>query len=185
MASRTCVQVLARSSLALVSHPGSTKPHPRFLHTVPKLCSQSQQNGSSGSKMLVHFVNQSGMKSSVFVTEGETLLDVVIKKNLDISGFGACEGTLACSTCHLIFEESVYDKLEPVVDEEIDMLDLAYGLTKTLDEKMFKPFSLLQWLDLHGSSRWPSAASMLSCVLSGACMYHAPMSVCVKRTECV
>lgn len=43
---------------------------------------------SSGSKMLVHFVNQSGVKSSVFVTEGETLLDVVIKKNLDISGFG-------------------------------------------------------------------------------------------------
>lgn len=43
---------------------------------------------SSGSKVLVHFVNQSGVKSSVFVTEGETLLDVVIKKNLDISGFG-------------------------------------------------------------------------------------------------
>lgn len=38
--------------------------------------------------MLVHFVNQSGMKSSVFVTEGESLLDAVIKKNLDISGFG-------------------------------------------------------------------------------------------------
>lgn len=55
----------------------------------------------------------------------------------------------------------------------------------SLDEKMFKPFSLLQWLDLHGSLRWPSAASMLSSVLSGACMYHAPMSVCVKRTECV
>jgi len=43
---------------------------------------------SSDSKVLVHFVNQSGVKSSVFVTEGESLLDVVIKKNLDISGFG-------------------------------------------------------------------------------------------------
>ncbi|XP_039514420.1 ferredoxin 1b [Pimephales promelas] len=131
MASRMCVQVLGRSSLALVCHPRSTRPHLRFLHTAPKLCSQSQQNGSSDSKVLVHFVNQSGVKSSVFVTEGESLLDVVIKKNLDISGFGACEGTLACSTCHLIFEESVYDKLEPIVDEETDMLDLAYGLTKT------------------------------------------------------
>ncbi|XP_067264404.1 ferredoxin 1b [Chanodichthys erythropterus] len=145
MASRTCVQVLARSSLALVSHPGSTKPHPRFLHSVPKLCSQSQQNGSSGSKMLVHFVNQSGVKSSVFVTEGETLLDVVIKKNLDISGFGACEGTLACSTCHLIFEESVYDKLEPMVDEEIDMLDLAYGLTKT--SRLGCQVTVERWMD--------------------------------------
>ncbi|XP_051751354.1 ferredoxin 1b [Ctenopharyngodon idella] len=145
MASRTCVQVLARSSLALVSHPGSTKPHLRFLHTVPKLCSQSQQSGSSGSKMLVHFVNQSGVKSSVFVTEGETLLDVVIKKNLDISGFGACEGTLACSTCHLIFEESVYDKLEPMVDEEIDMLDLAYGLTKT--SRLGCQVTVERWMD--------------------------------------
>lgn len=45
-------------------------------------------HSSSGSKVLVHFVNQSGMKSSVFVTEGESLLDAVIKKNLDISGFG-------------------------------------------------------------------------------------------------
>lgn len=44
---------------------------------------------------------------------------------------GACEGTLACSTCHLIFEEDVYNKLGPITDEEMDMLDLAYGLTDT------------------------------------------------------
>uniref|UniRef100_A0A671MXA8 Adrenodoxin-like n=1 Tax=Sinocyclocheilus anshuiensis TaxID=1608454 RepID=A0A671MXA8_9TELE len=100
---------------------------------------------SSGSKVLVHFVNQSGVKSSVFVTEGETLLDVVIKKNLDISGFGACEGTLACSTCHLIFEESVYDKLEPMVDEEVDMLDLAYGLTKT--SRLGCQVTVERWMD--------------------------------------
>ena len=45
---------------------------------------------------------------------------------------GACEGTLACSTCHLIFEQADYDKLpqEPT-DEELDMLDLAYGLVDT------------------------------------------------------
>ncbi|MGH0175783.1 UNVERIFIED_CONTAM: hypothetical protein FKN15_071442 [Acipenser sinensis] len=43
----------------------------------------------------------------------------------------ACEGTLACSTCHLIFDKNVFNKLEPLVDEELDMLDLAYGLTDT------------------------------------------------------
>jgi ferredoxin len=43
---------------------------------------------------------------------------------------GACEGTLACSTCHLIFKKADYDKLpETPTDEELDMLDLAYGLT--------------------------------------------------------
>lgn len=42
---------------------------------------------------------------------------------------GACEGTLACSTCHLIFEDHIYEKLDAITDEENDMLDLAYGLT--------------------------------------------------------
>lgn len=44
---------------------------------------------------------------------------------------GACEGTLACSTCHLVFEENIYNRLDPVVDEEVDMLDLAYGVSNT------------------------------------------------------
>ena len=45
---------------------------------------------------------------------------------------GACEGTLACSTCHLIFTKEDYDKLpEEPTDEELDMLDLAYGLSET------------------------------------------------------
>ena len=39
--------------------------------------------------------------------EGDNLLDVVINNDIDIDGFGACEGTLACSTCHLIFSEEV------------------------------------------------------------------------------
>ena len=44
---------------------------------------------------------------------------------------GACEGTLSCSTCHLILEKNHYDQLKPPSDEENDMLDLAYGLTDT------------------------------------------------------
>ncbi|XP_073071834.1 adrenodoxin-like [Manis javanica] len=60
---------------------------------------------------------------------GDSLLDVVVENNLGIDGFGACEGTLACSTCHLIFEDHIFEKLEAVTDEENDMLDLAYGLT--------------------------------------------------------
>lgn len=44
---------------------------------------------------------------------------------------GACEGTLACSTCHLIFDKDTFQKLDAISDEELDMLDLAYGLTDT------------------------------------------------------
>lgn len=45
---------------------------------------------------------------------------------------GACEGTLACSTCHLIFKPDDYKLIpEKPTDEELDMLDLAFGLTDT------------------------------------------------------
>lgn len=45
---------------------------------------------------------------------------------------GACEGTLTCSTCHVILKKEDYDKLpEKPSEEEMDMLDLAYELTDT------------------------------------------------------
>ncbi|KAF7214837.1 adrenodoxin [Nothobranchius furzeri] len=85
----------------------------------------------SDNKVMVHFVNRDGEKITVKGSPGDSLLDIVINEDLDFDGFGACEGTLACSTCHLIFDEDVYKKLGPVTDEEMDMLDLAYGLTET------------------------------------------------------
>jgi ferredoxin-2, mitochondrial len=51
---------------------------------------------------------------------------------------GACGGELACSTCHLVFEESIYKTLPEKEEEEIDMLDLAFDVTETyvLRQKM-------------------------------------------------
>ncbi|XP_034533493.1 adrenodoxin-like [Notolabrus celidotus] len=82
-------------------------------------------------KVTINFINRDGEKISVKGSPGDSLLDLVINEDLDFDGFGACEGTLACSTCHLIFDEDVYKQLGPVTDEEMDMLDLAYGLTDT------------------------------------------------------
>ena len=48
--------------------------------------------------------NDSWYKISQFkAKEGDNLLDVAINNDIDLDGFGACEGTLACSTCHVIF----------------------------------------------------------------------------------
>ncbi|XP_029303916.1 adrenodoxin-like [Cottoperca gobio] len=91
----------------------------------------TRQSLRSDNKVMVHFVNRDGEKISVKGSPGDSLLDIVINEDLDFDGFGACEGTLACSTCHLIFEEETYKNLGPVTDEEMDMLDLAYGLTDT------------------------------------------------------
>jgi ferredoxin len=60
---------------------------------------------------------------------GDDLLKIAHAHGIELEG--ACEGSLACSTCHVILQDEVYDALpEPVPDEE-DMLDSAYGLTPT------------------------------------------------------
>lgn len=51
--------------------------------------------------------------------------------DVGFSLIGACEGSLACSTCHVICEPEYFDKMEEPSDEENDMLDLAFGLTET------------------------------------------------------
>ena len=60
---------------------------------------------------------------------GESLLDVAHNNEVDLEG--ACESSLACSTCHVILASNIYDELDEAVEEEEDMLDLAYGLTHT------------------------------------------------------
>ncbi|XP_032023221.1 adrenodoxin, mitochondrial [Hylobates moloch] len=89
----------------------------------------ARARSSSEDKITVHFINRDGETLTTKGKVGDSLLDVVVENNLDIDGFGACEGTLACSTCHLIFEDHIYEKLDAITDEENDMLDLAYGLT--------------------------------------------------------
>ncbi|XP_076131012.1 ferredoxin 1b [Alosa pseudoharengus] len=153
MATHVCLQsVLSLRRTRLWSALSSFQTQPqvqvlqrRQISRQSQLFTGSQNNRSPNSKVLVHFVNQDGVKNSVTVSEGETLLDVVINKNLDISGFGACEGTLACSTCHLVFEENIYDRLDSMVDEEVDMLDLAYGVSKT--SRLGCQVTVESWMD--------------------------------------
>jgi ferredoxin-2, mitochondrial len=44
---------------------------------------------------------------------------------------GACERSIACSTCHVILDPAYYDLLPEPGDDENDMLDMAFGLTDT------------------------------------------------------
>lgn len=60
---------------------------------------------------------------------GLSLLEVAHENNIDLEG--ACEGSLACATCHVILEEKIYNILEQPTEAEEDMLDLAFGLTHT------------------------------------------------------
>lgn len=79
----------------------------------------------------VTFLKPNGKKLTVKASKNKSLYDAVIDNNVDIDGFGACEGTLCCTTCHLIFKQTDFEKVGEPSDEELDMLDLAYGLTDT------------------------------------------------------
>ena len=72
---------------------------------------------------------EKGTQKMVIAKKGETLLDVARRFNINLTG--ACEGNCACSTCHIIFDKNVYNKLPPPKEEEEDMLELAFGLTPT------------------------------------------------------
>ncbi|XP_015374162.1 PREDICTED: adrenodoxin isoform X1 [Diuraphis noxia] len=80
----------------------------------------------------VTFNKANGDKIIAEGKKGDSLLDIIINNNLDFDGYGACEGTLTCSTCHVILDSKDYDALpDKPSDEELDMLDLAYNLTDT------------------------------------------------------
>ncbi|XP_031421934.1 adrenodoxin-like [Clupea harengus] len=109
---------------------------PSLIRPLHKLNSSSRSLTTthalrSEERVPVTFVSQDGERVKVKGCVGDTLLKVVIDQKLDINGFGACEGTLACSTCHLVLDDSTYKQLGIVTDEEMDLLDLAYGLTDT------------------------------------------------------
>jgi ferredoxin len=59
----------------------------------------------------------------------KSILAIAHENNIDLEG--ACEGSLACSTCHVILDKESFDRLTPASIEEDDMLDLAFGLTET------------------------------------------------------
>jgi len=75
------------------------------------------------------FVEADGSEKTVDAQNGLSLLEVAHKNGVDLEG--ACEGSLACSTCHLIIEKEFFENLPEPSEEEEDMLDLAWGLTHT------------------------------------------------------
>jgi 2Fe-2S ferredoxin len=77
----------------------------------------------------ITFVNRDGSETNVDAQNGLSLLEVAHAHNVDLEG--SCEGSLACSTCHVIIDEAWFDKLDEPEEDEEDMLDLAFGLTRT------------------------------------------------------
>jgi ferredoxin, 2Fe-2S len=75
------------------------------------------------------FIERNGTPREVEAPLGLSVLEIAHKHGVDIAG--ACEGSLACSTCHVIVDAAWCKKLEKPTEDEEDMLDLAFGLTQT------------------------------------------------------
>lgn len=75
-------------------------------------------------------MDKEGDEHKFAVKAGDNLLDIAQANDLEMEG--ACGGSCACSTCHVIItEDDYYDKMPEPEDDENDMLDLAFGLTET------------------------------------------------------
>jgi len=75
------------------------------------------------------FIDPDGTRHEVEAPEGLTVLEVAHRHGFDLEG--ACEGSMACSTCHVYADAAWFDKLPTVTEEEEDMLDLAFDVRET------------------------------------------------------
>lgn len=79
---------------------------------------------------LVRFFRADGsLDKEVEAQPGERLLDVAWGAGQPLEG--ACEGVMACSTCHVLVAAEDFAKLPPASEEEEDLLDLAAHAART------------------------------------------------------
>ncbi|KAI1147535.1 ferredoxin [Nemania diffusa] len=99
----------------------STSPIQRHGHVTPP---------KPGEELYVTFIDKEDKEHKIAVSAGDNLLDIAQANDLEMEG--ACGGSCACSTCHVVVvEDEYYDKMPEPEDDENDMLDLAFGLTET------------------------------------------------------
>ena len=71
----------------------------------------------------VTYIDRDGIRIPVKGKKGINILRLAHKNDIDLEG--ACECSLACSTCHVYVHDDYFDLLPEAVEEEEDMLDLA------------------------------------------------------------
>lgn len=78
---------------------------------------------------LVRFYTWDGrLDREVEAEPGTNLLDLAQANGQPLEG--ACEGQMACSTCHVLIDKADFGRIPPAGDEEDDLLDLAWGVTR-------------------------------------------------------
>jgi ferredoxin, 2Fe-2S len=72
-------------------------------------------------------IEPDGTRRELDAPVGKSLMQIGRDAGLDIEG--ACDGAMACSTCHVYVDPAWAAKLPKMGEDESDMLDLAFGVT--------------------------------------------------------
>ena len=78
----------------------------------------------------VRFLKADGtLDHEVEAPAGTNLLELAQQEGQPLEG--ACEGQMACSTCHVVVSKADFGRLPPASEEEDDLLDLAWAVRPT------------------------------------------------------
>ncbi|KAG8456821.1 hypothetical protein GDO86_002560 [Hymenochirus boettgeri] len=96
--------------------------------TARRWCTSQTETENSRTESLedtvdVVFVDRSGCRIPVKGKIGESVLALAHRCHIDLEG--ACESSLACSTCHVYVNTESFEKLPEPDEREEDMLDMA------------------------------------------------------------
>jgi ferredoxin, 2Fe-2S len=77
----------------------------------------------------VIFITAAGERREIQAPSGLSVMEIARLHDLGIEG--ACEGSIACATCHVIVDAAYAGRLDEASAEEEEMLDLAVGVQST------------------------------------------------------
>lgn len=112
-------------------HPGQLRSTPlqtrRWLRTGNKYrCEvrfEWKDPKSDDEVVNITYVKKDGSKVPVRGKVGDNLMYLAHRYGVEMEG--ACEASLACTTCHVYVREDYYDRLPEPDEKEEDLLDLA------------------------------------------------------------
>ena len=77
----------------------------------------------------VIFILADGSEKTLDVADGTSIMEAGRDNNLGLEG--TCGGSLSCATCHVILDADSFARVGAPSEDEMDMLDLAFGVAET------------------------------------------------------
>ncbi len=79
--------------------------------------------------IFIFVLDADGTSHTIDAASGLTVMEALRAAGLPLKA--ACGGSLACATCHVIVAEKDFDRVGPPSEDEEDMLDQGFDVTRT------------------------------------------------------